>query len=456
MTIPAPFEVRLGAYDIDEATLAGRGQVWGLLEPHIERLLSDSLRRSAKHAPVLTTAITANFDRIVASRTRHLANLFLRPLDESWVADAYSAAEFEAGIGLDGRSRVVNARSLLSDFAYLATAKHRFAPMKAARLIDVATRMLMLDGANGAACHKELEVKADATEGQELVKAVEDYADTIKGLRSAIIAVVRSLSETSGKLNGLAEVASSETNTATIAANDTAVHVGTTAAAAEELSASVTLVHGQATKSAEMAHESVEQANQINATIRSLSEAVDKIGSVVGMIFTIAEQTNLLALNATIEAARAGEAGRGFAVVASEVKLLAMQTAKSTEEIKRQIAVIQEVTRRAVETIAAGGQTVSDIALIAEAVAVAVDEQTSSTTSIAASAARAAANAVTVAEALKTAERTISKTQDSANLVLGLSRELSSRTAELDQAFTVLMESASRRITSIRKFNELK
>ena len=243
---------------------------------------------------------------------------------------------------------------------------------------------------------------------------------------------------------------------ATIAANDTAVHVGTTAAAAEELSASVTLVYGQATKSAEMAHKSVEQANQINATIRSLSEAVDKIGSVVGMIFTIAEQTNLLALNATIEAARAGEAGRGFAVVASEVKLLAMQTAKSTEEIKRQIAVIQEVTRRSVETIAAGGQTVSDIALIAEAVAVAVDEQTSSTTSIAASAARAAANAVTVAEALKTAERTIGKTQDSANLVLGLSRELSSRTAELDQAFTVLMESASRRITSIRKFNELK
>jgi hypothetical protein len=181
VTIPAAFEVRLGTYGIDEATLAGRAQVWALLEPHVEQLLSDSLRRSAKHAPVLTATITANFDRIVASRIQHLANLFLRPLDERWVADAYSAAEFEARIGLDGRSRVVNARSLLSSFAYLATAKHRFAPVKAARLIDVATRMLMLDGANGAACHKELEVEADATEGQELVKAVEDYASTVKG-----------------------------------------------------------------------------------------------------------------------------------------------------------------------------------------------------------------------------------------------------------------------------------
>ena len=456
MTIPAAFEVRLGTYDIDEPTLSGRAQVWALLEPHVEKLLSDSLRRSAKHAPVLTASITANFDRIVASRSQHLANLFLRPLDESWVTDAHSEAEFEASIGLDGRSRIVNARSLLSSFAYLAIAKHRFAPMKAARLIDVATRMLMLDGANGAACHKELEVKADANEGQELVKAVEDYADTVQGLRSAIIAVMRSLNETSGELNGLAEVATAETNTAAVAANDTAAHVGTTATAAEELSASVALVHDQATKSAEMAHKSVDQANQINTTIRSLSDAVGKIGSVVGMIFNIAKQTNLLALNATIEAARAGETGRGFSVVASEVKLLAMQTAKSTEEIKRQIAVIEEVTRRSVDTIAAGSQTISDIASIAEAVAAAVDEQTSATNSIAASAVRSAANAVTVTEALKIAERTISKTQESATLVRGLSRELSSRTAELDQAFTVLMESASRRITSIREFNALK
>ena len=59
--------------------------------------------------------------------------------------------------------------------------------------------------------------------------------------------------------------------------------------------------------------------------MRSLSEAVSRIGSVAGLIADIAAQTNLLALNATIEAARAGEAGKGFAVVASEVKSLATQ-----------------------------------------------------------------------------------------------------------------------------------
>ena len=80
----------------------------------------------------------------------------------------------------------------------------------------------------------------------------------------------------------------------------------------------------------------------------SLSEAVDKIGSVVGLISDIATSTNMLALNATIEASRAGEAGRGFAVVAAEVKSLAKQTSQATQEIGKQIAVIQQAARSAV------------------------------------------------------------------------------------------------------------
>ena len=94
-----------------------------------------------------------------------------------------------------------------------------------------------------------------------------------------------------------------------------------------------------------------EIAQNADQLVGQLSSGASRIGDVVKLIRAIAEQTNLLALNATIEAARAGEAGRGFAVVASEVKTLASQTAKATEEIATQIGAIQGSTAQAVEAI---------------------------------------------------------------------------------------------------------
>ncbi len=95
-----------------------------------------------------------------------------------------------------------------------------------------------------------------------------------------------------------------------------------------------------------------------DGTVRSLSEAAQRIDVVIKLIQNIAGQTSLLALNATIEAARAGQAGRGFAVVASEVKQLATQTAEATGEIRGQILGIQSAVQETASAIAAVSSSV--------------------------------------------------------------------------------------------------
>jgi methyl-accepting chemotaxis protein len=133
-----------------------------------------------------------------------------------------------------------------------------------------------------------------------------------------------------------------------------------------------------------------ETVNQSAAAVESLGQQSDQISAIVGTIKDIADQTNLLALNAAIEAARAGEAGRGFAVVADEVRKLAERTAKSTQEIAAMIGGIQSGTatavssmKRGVERVANGveqaqlaGNTISQVQMQSRQVASAVSEIT--------------------------------------------------------------------------------
>jgi methyl-accepting chemotaxis protein len=97
----------------------------------------------------------------------------------------------------------------------------------------------------------------------------------------------------------------------------------------------------------------------------------------------IAGKTNLLALNATIEAARAGDAGKGFAVVAGEVKALAIQTARSTEEIARTIGEVRSATEASVDAVGRIDQTITALNGIAGSIASAVEEQGAATAEIA-------------------------------------------------------------------------
>jgi methyl-accepting chemotaxis protein len=101
-----------------------------------------------------------------------------------------------------------------------------------------------------------------------------------------------------------------------------------------------------------------DSATSASTSIESLSAEIQNIGTVLGVIKSVAEQTNLLALNAAIEAARAGEQGRGFAVVADEVRALAKRTQQSTEEIERLVSALRSAAHASVQQIQGSGELV--------------------------------------------------------------------------------------------------
>ena len=180
-----------------------------------------------------------------------------------------------------------------------------------------------------------------------------------------------------------------ETDQVATAMNEMAATVQEVARNAEEASEAALMADQQAREGDRVVGEAIAQIERLAAEVDHSSEAMsqlkaesDKIGSVLDVIKSVAQQTNLLALNAAIEAARAGEAGRGFAVVADEVRALAHRTQQSTEEIEQMIGGIRHDTDEAVTAMHSSNSLASATLDVARSAGEALEEITQSISQI--------------------------------------------------------------------------
>ncbi|MDM8553582.1 methyl-accepting chemotaxis protein [Desulfococcaceae bacterium HSG7] len=176
-------------------------------------------------------------------------------------------------------------------------------------------------------------------------------ADRMSSISDSVAAATEEMSSNVNTIAAAAEEMSFNINNISSTSEQMSQSMNTVAGAIEEMSASINEVASNSRQSGTVTNQATAMADTATQVMQGLGEAAQGIDDVTQIITQIAEQTNMLALNATIQAASAGKAGKGFSVIAKEIKELAVQSAQSSADISRRIETVQAETLNAVTII---------------------------------------------------------------------------------------------------------
>lgn len=267
--------------------------------------------------------------------------------------------------------------------------------------------------------------------GQLLEDLANGFEISVGDLITAVSAASDQLKATSRQMVDLADNSHDQAKDASDAMKEATENITAAAAATDEFALSISEINRQASASAELARNASGMVGDANSKMSELSQAALEVGEIVEVIQTIAQRTNLLALNASIEAARGGEAGRGFAVVASEVKELAMQTSRATSNVTEKIEAIQNSTKSSVSDLTNIVKSIGDLEQAAVAIASAVDQQSASGEALARNIDTVASGSMEVETQLKALRNASDQTGSAADDVVDSANALDAHAKDL-------------------------